>query len=173
MLAFTMNRHVLRVLIFGMALSFCFFLLDVVLDVQEHVAEGLSYSGGELIHLIFEGGAVIVLFFGIMTMMQYTALLRDQNARAQRKLIALKEDFDEYVMRRFAKWALTPAEKDVALLLLRGLSTADIAELRRSSVGTVKVHAHHVFGKAAVGSRVEFMALFMDEFIDIGVTQQE
>ncbi|WRQ45452.1 helix-turn-helix transcriptional regulator [Rhodobacterales bacterium FZCC0083] len=102
-------------------------------------------------------------------MFKYTSFLKDQNIKAQTQLSALKVDFDEYVRTQFAKWQLTVAEKDVALLLLRGLNTSDIAELRSVSVGTIKVQAHNVFGKSGVSSRVEFMALFMDEFIDIGV----
>ena len=165
------NRTILNAVIVGMMLAFIFFLFDVVFDLRDHFSDGTPYSKDEVIHLVFEGGAVVALFFGMASLFKYTSFLKNQNSKAQMQLSALKVDFDEYVRSQFAKWELTVAEKDVALLLLRGLNTSDIAGLRSVSVGTIKVQAHNVFGKSGVSSRVEFMALFMDEFIDIGISK--
>ena len=165
------NRMILNAVIAGMMLAFIFFLFDVVFDLRDHFSDGTPYSKDELIHLVFEGGAVVALFFGMVSLFKYTSFLKNQNIKAQMQLSALKVDFDEYVRSQFAKWELTAAEKDVALLLLRGLNTSDIADLRSVSVGTIKVQAHNIFGKSGVSSRVEFMALFMDEFIDIGISK--
>lgn len=165
------NRMILNAVIIGMMLAFIFFLFDVVFDLRDHFSDGTPYSKDEVIHLVFEGGAVVALFFGMVSLFNYTSFLKNQNSKAQMQLSALKVDFDEYVRSQFAKWELTVAEKDVALLLLRGLNTSDIADLRSVSVGTIKVQAHNVFGKSGVSSRVEFMALFMDEFIDIGISK--
>ena len=165
------NRMILNAVIVGMMLAFIFFLFDVVFDLRDHFSDGTPYSKDEVIHLVFEGGAVVALFFGMVSLFKYTSFLKNQNIKAQMQLSALKVDFDQYVRSQFAKWELTIAEKDVALLLLRGLNTSDIADLRSVSVGTIKVQAHNVFGKSGVSSRVEFMALFMDEFIDIGISK--
>ena len=165
------DRMILNAVIVGMMLAFIFFLFDVVFDLRDHFTDGTPYSKEEVIHLVFEGGAVVALFFGMVSLFNYTSFLKNQNIKAQMQLSALKVDFDEYVRNQFAKWELTVAEKDVALLLLRGLNTSDIADLRSVSVGTIKVQAHNVFGKSGVSSRVEFMALFMDEFIDIGISK--
>ena len=165
------DRMILNAVIVGMMLAFIFFLFDVVFDLRDHFTDGTPYSKEEVIHLVFEGGAVVALFFGMVSLFNYTSFLKNQNIKAQMQLSALKVDFDEYVRSQFAKWELTVAEKDVALLLLRGLNTSDIADLRSVSVGTIKVQAHNVFGKSGVSSRVEFMALFMDEFIDIGISK--
>ena len=165
------NRMILNAVIVGMMLAFIFFLFDVVFDMRDHFSDGTPYSKEEVIHLVFEGGAVVALLFGMVSLFNYTSFLKNQNIKAQMQLSALKVDFDEYVRNQFAKWELTVAEKDVALLLLRGLNTSDIADLRSVSVGTIKVQAHNVFGKSGVSSRVEFMALFMDEFIDIGISK--
>lgn len=165
------NRIILNVVIAGMMSAFVFFLFDVVFDLRDHFFDEVSFATDEVIHLAFEAGAVLALFFGMVSLFKYTAFLKNQNIRAQTQLSALKVDFDEYVRNQFAKWELTVAEKDVALLPLRGLNTSDVAELRSVSVGTIKVQAHNIFGKSGVSSRVEFMALFMDEFIDIGINK--
>ena len=165
------NRIILNAVIAGMMSAFVFFLFDVIFDLRDNFSEGLSYSIDDAIHLVFESGAVLALFFGMANLFKYNSFLRDQNVKAQTQLSALRLDFDEYVRNQFSKWELTVAEKDVALLLLRGLNTSDIADLRSVSVGTIKVQAHKIFGKSGVSSRVEFMALFMDEFIDIGISK--
>ena len=43
--------------------------------------------------------------------------------------------------REFAKWGLTEAERDVALLLLKGLSHKEIADAGHTNEGTVRQQA--------------------------------
>lgn len=168
---FLKNRGILQAVILGMSAAFCFFLLDVILDIIEHFESQRTYTKDEAIHLFFETCAVVALFLGILSVLQYTKVLSEQAAKANKSLAALKVDFDNFVQQQFTQWGLTEAEKDVALLLLRGMSTSDIADLRSSTTGTVKVQSHKVFGKSGVTSRVEFMSLFMEEFIDIGIAE--
>ena len=61
------NRIILNVIIAGMMFAFIFFLFDVVFDLRDHFSDGLSYSTDEVIHLVFEGGAVLALFFGMVS----------------------------------------------------------------------------------------------------------
>lgn len=53
---------------------------------------------------------------------------------------------------RFADWGLTPAERDVALFAIKGLSLAGIASLRKTSGGTVKAQTNAIYRKAAGGA---------------------
>ena len=99
----------------------------------------------------------------------YITELKTKNARQRETLHSLRHDFDSHVHAQFNEWSLTPSESDIALLLMRGLASKDIAELRNCTVGTVKVHSHNVFRKAGVTSRVELMSLFLDEFMDVGM----
>jgi hypothetical protein len=41
----------------------------------------------------------------------------------------------DLLQERFAEWALTPSEKDVALFAIKGLSTAEIAAMRSDQRG--------------------------------------
>jgi two-component system, NarL family, nitrate/nitrite response regulator NarL len=52
--------------------------------------------------------------------------------------------------------ALTHRRRQVAKLVLRGLSNREIAEQLGVSVGTVKVHLHAIYEKLDVHSRREF-----------------
>ena len=54
---------------------------------------------------------------------------------------------------------LSPGEREVAELLLAGLSNADIARRRRRSLGTVCKQLDAVYGKLGVRGRRELAAL--------------
>lgn len=149
---------------------FTFFSLDVTIDLFEHLKIGMGYSGFELTHLIFEGISVITLGGCMFLLFDYLERLRKSEQDATESLTALRSDFDGLLQQRFEQWDFSSAERDVALLMLRGLSMTEIAELRETRSGTVKVQAHNVFKKSGVNSRVAFTSLFMEEFIDLGAT---
>jgi DNA-binding CsgD family transcriptional regulator len=65
----------------------------------------------------------------------------------------------------FARWGLTPSERDVALLSIKGLSVAEIAAMRSTQAGTVKAQCAAVYRKAGVNSRAELLSLFIDDLM--------
>ena len=54
---------------------------------------------------------------------------------------------------------LTDKERVVALHLLDGLSSGEIAELERNSPKTIRQHVSTIYAKCGVGSRAEFFRL--------------
>ncbi len=46
---------------------------------------------------------------------------------------------------QFDRWSLTPAEKDVALMLLKGFSHKEVAELRGRAERTVRQQAITIY----------------------------
>src|SRR5262249_49010085 len=69
---------------------------------------------------------------------------RRWTAEAQTLLQGLGAAID----RQFDRWGLTPAEREIALLQLKGLRHRDIAQLRRTSERTVRQQALTVYRKA-------------------------
>jgi DNA-binding CsgD family transcriptional regulator len=67
--------------------------------------------------------------------------------------------------RQLVRWALSPAEREVALLLLKGLSLKEIASLRASSERTVRHQARAVYRKAGLAGRVELAAFFLEDLL--------
>ena len=67
---------------------------------------------------------------------------------------------------RFAIWGLTASERDVAILSIKGLSVAEIAEARGSAEGTIKAHSAAVYRKAGVTGRLQLLSLFVDELVE-------
>lgn len=67
--------------------------------------------------------------------------------------------------RQFDTWGLTPAEREIALLILKGHGHKQIAGLTGRSERTVRQHAVTVYGKAGLGSRAELAAFFLQDLI--------
>ena len=56
-------------------------------------------------------------------------------------------------------------EREVALLLLKGLSTRDIADLRETREATVRQQAQGVYRKAQLEGRAELAAFFLEDLL--------
>jgi DNA-binding CsgD family transcriptional regulator len=69
---------------------------------------------------------------------------------------------------QFARWNLTPAERDVGLLMLKGFSHKEIAALRGTSDATVRHQAKTVYQKAGVPSRTAFCSFFLEDLLPGG-----
>jgi len=73
---------------------------------------------------------------------------------------------------KFDIWALTAAERDVALFSIKGLSTAEIAALRDTSEGTVKAQTNAIYRKAGVSGRPQLLSLFIEDLMQGPVTDR-
>lgn len=82
---------------------------------------------------------------------------------------ALNEVIADY----FEDWALTPSEKDVAMFAIKGLSNAEIAELRDSSEGTIKAHLNAVFRKADVSGRSQLVSFLIEDLMSQPLVSEE
>jgi DNA-binding CsgD family transcriptional regulator len=67
--------------------------------------------------------------------------------------------------RQFAEWSLSPAEREIALLLLKGLQFKAIAEARDTSERTVRQQALAIYRKAGIAGRAELSAFFFEDML--------
>jgi DNA-binding CsgD family transcriptional regulator len=154
-----------------------FLLLVVVGGAVDLV---LDHSGDRLsLHVLFEMATILaaVLLAGAVwsgwwrTERSVEALrvsLRDRSderdawrSSAQRALDGLAAAIDQ----EFRRWTLTPTEREVALLLLKGGTHKQIAQATGRSERTVRQHAGTVYQKAGIGSRAELSAHFLQDLI--------
>ena len=68
----------------------------------------------------------------------------------------IREAFDH-----FGAQSLTRREQEVVQLLLRGHSSASVAEQLAISPGTVKIHRKNLYAKLGIGSQSELLGLFI------------
>lgn len=81
--------------------------------------------------------------------------------RARKLLQGLGREID----RQFEEWELTPSEKEVALLLIKGYSHKKIAAMTDRSERTARQHAGSVYSKAGLSGRHELAAYFLEDLM--------
>ena len=115
--------------------------------------------------LAVRNGVAIGMVLG--TVLGWSAL-RHSMLRAretERKLRQVSSAFMDVMTERFRQWGLTPAESDVALFSLKGLTVNEIADLRGTSSGTIKAQTNAIYRKAGVNGRPQLLSLFIDDLI--------
>ncbi len=68
----------------------------------------------------------------------------------------------------FENWSLTNAEREVAMFLLKGLSAAEMAEIRGSSEKTIRHQITSIYKKANLKGRQELQAYFLEDLLTSG-----
>lgn len=154
-----------------MAVSAIFFFSDALWDINEHISESIRYSPLEMVHLILEILASVALALSVVDNNKRIKKLKLENNYQSTTLHYLKKDFEALMHSKFEAWGLTQAERDTVMLMLKGLTNDDIANVRDVTVGTVKAQSHSAFKKAGLKSRHELLAVFIDEFVDIGLNK--
>jgi DNA-binding CsgD family transcriptional regulator len=141
-----------------------FFTLDVIADIT-----GWQRFEDGAVHYVLEMAAVIALTVGVGLTAVQIRRIRSRQARMEAQLRIASGAFMELLEERFDAWALTPSERDVALLAIKGLSIAEIAEVRHTKDGTVKAQCNAIYSKAGVTGRQQLLSLFIEELMADGV----
>lgn len=93
------------------------------------------------------------------------AATRAEAARFQAEAAEALRGLGEAIDTQFKRWQLTPAEREVGLLLLKGLSHREVADLRTTSEQTVRQQALVVYRKAGLRNRAELSAFFLEDLL--------
>lgn len=153
------------------------FACMALLNGADLLADGLRE--GTPSHLALEGAEVVASLAGFAFVWRR---LRSAEARADllaRDLDGTRADLARWraeaqevlrglgaaIERQFERWQLTPAEADVALQLLKGLSLKEVAQLRSTSERTVRQQALTVYRKAGLAGRAELAAFFLEDLL--------
>jgi DNA-binding CsgD family transcriptional regulator len=79
--------------------------------------------------------------------------------KVQSHLAGLKGEMDK----QFEDWGMTAAEREVGLLILKGLSHKEIAVLRATTDATVRQQAQAIYRKAGLPGKTAFSAYFLED----------
>lgn len=138
-----------------------FFLYEILVAVLGLRAAPISWRYYEFIEI----GAAAGLVIGVGVTARLMWISHRRRSEAEGNLRLASGAFMAVVSERFDAWGLTPAERDVALFSIKGLSQAEIAALRETSQGTVKAQSTAVYRKAGVNSRAQLLSLFIDDLM--------
>ena len=100
-----------------------------------------------------------------MTLMRDLEVARTEGAQWRADMRELLKGLSAAIDAQFERWGLTPAEREVALLLLKGLSHKEIAVVREASVLTVRQQASSVYSKANLSGRAALSAFFLEDLL--------
>lgn len=142
--------------------------VDLVLDAPA------SWRSG---HVLFELGLILGALATAVWLWRNWKHAADTATALQRSLAERQAERDAWraraaqalsglgtaVGRQFHDWGLTPAEEEVALLLLKGRSHKEIAAATQRSERTVRQHAIAAYHKAGLGGRAELAAFFLGD----------
>jgi DNA-binding CsgD family transcriptional regulator len=140
------------------ALCALFFIGDVIVDVREsdHLDD---------LHLGLESAAAVALIAGVLFMMLELRRLLDRMGDLDAGLKVARGQMTEVMDGFFKDWNLTKAERDVALMILKGLDNEAIAQIRATANGTVRAQTTSIYAKSNTHGRPQFVSLFVEELM--------
>jgi DNA-binding CsgD family transcriptional regulator len=118
-----------------------------------------------LMHEIVELATFAGLATGALMLWHSNRRLRERNSEVEGHLRTARGEFQAMTQLQFQRWGLSPAECDVALLTIKGMSVSEIAALRDTSVGTVKSQNSAIYRKAGVKTRTQLVGALIEELL--------
>lgn len=149
------------------ALIAALIVVDLVADYRE---------GSDRAHIAVEASAALLALAGLGLVTAHLLRTRDDarralvtsRAEAERWKCEAREVLDGLgaaIDRQFSAWDLSEAEREVGLLLLKGLSHKEIAQARSVSERTARNQARAVYRKADLHGRAELSAFFLEDLL--------
>lgn len=144
--------------------------VDLVADLGEGTTVG---------HALIEGAVVVIGLVGAAWMVgrfrelaRYAGALETDLAATRAEATRWRTEAGDLIRglsaaidQQLERWGLTAAEKEIALLLLKGLSHKEIAGVRAVSESTVRQQARALYRKAGLGGRHDLAAFFLEDLL--------
>ncbi len=166
--------QLLALLFFGMAVLV---VLDVLTDLGARTT--LAHVALELLVVLIGFTAAGAIALRLRRAARAAQDLRDHATQLEESLRASQEEAARWrsdaadliaglsvaIDAQLGRWGLTPAEQEIALLLLKGLSHKEIANVRSVSETTVRQQARSIYRKAGLGGRSDLAAFFLEDLL--------
>jgi DNA-binding NarL/FixJ family response regulator len=147
-----------------------FFMTDIFFDIQEGIP--VSHIWHEVVMFGIAFGALVWQIRVIMKKNDHieslnTELLDTKQSYQEwkAKTHASAQEIRQLIDKQFLLWHLSHSEKDVALLLIKGLSMKEIAEIRNTQEKTVRQQATTIYKKSELSGRQELAAFFLEDIL--------
>lgn len=138
-------------------ISAVFFIQDIYIDIQ---VKGENWS-----HVVFEGGVFLAVLLAFGFELRRVIQLQASVNVTQQEIMRLKGHLAEVIGDEFDRWNLSKMEREVALLLIKGLSMREIAFARDVKEKSVRQQATAIYTKAGVSNRSELAAYFIEDLL--------
>jgi DNA-binding NarL/FixJ family response regulator len=146
----------------------------IAVDIVSDLTQGSSPS-----NLVFEASAMAIALAGVALLLLRLRAAQREHLRLGRDLHLARAEAERWrseahdvlaglgaaVSRQFDRWELTPAEQEIGLLLLKGLSHKEVADVRATSERTVRQQTRSLYRKSGLGGRAELAAFFFEDLL--------
>ncbi|MCB1786141.1 MAG: response regulator transcription factor [Chromatiaceae bacterium] len=143
------------------------------------IIEDPGLSLGEILVELIQPALIISIAVGMVRLTdqvrqqhdQQQLLIRDletarvEGMRWREHRRELMRGLSQGISDQFDDWGLTPAEREVGLLILKGLSYKEIAVLRDVSEKTVRQQSFAIFRKGRLSGRAALSAYFLEDLL--------
>jgi len=114
------------------------------------------------------GSALLALRLNVqheekLSLIRDLAIARSEGEGWRAKVGAYLTGLRDGIDVQFLAWNMTPAEREVGLLILKGLSHKEISALRATSEATVRQQAQAIYRKAHLPGKTAFSAYFLED----------
>ncbi len=148
-----------------------YILLDLIEDPDS--------SPLDIVLNLLEITPLVLTCVGLVVLFQFSLRQRDEHLHVVRDLEMARiqgqrwrndarshlKGLGEAIEGQFNLWNLTESEREVALLLLKGLSSKEVAAVRATSERTVREQARSVYSKAGLSGRSALSAFFLEDLL--------
>ncbi len=157
-----------------LAAAFALIFVLVAWDLGSDYAEGVDWLhvAIEALVLAVSGAAVVALVARQIRQVRRLRSLsadlehaRDESVRWRAQYHGTVRGLARAIRVQFDEWALSAAEAEVAMLLLKGLSLREIAQARGTGERTVRDQARAVYRKAGLPNRSALAAFFLEDLL--------
>ena len=121
-------------------------------------------TGANRLHLMGEALVMVAAFAGVGLLWRGWRAAEARAAQLDVDLDAL-QGLGVAIDAQFERWKLTPAEREIGLLLLKGLSHREVAEIRQTTEVTVRQQSLTLYRKAGLRSRSDLSAFFLEDLL--------
>lgn len=169
-----LNERQLRWLFGGVGMGCFALLLALEIATQDETVTLLDFIGdaaGLLLTIGAATGATLLVLRVRAQHEEQLTLIRDLaiaraegigwRTKAHAHLAGLRTEMDKQLQ----DWGMTEAERDVGLLILKGLSHKEIATLRNTTDATVRQQAQSIYRKAGLPGKTAFSAYFLEDLL--------
>lgn len=146
------------------------FLVDIILDGQagvpkEHIIHEFVLFALAVFAAIWQS----YLLFRQSKKLNSTLKLYDQALRDHEKWKQMSKNSAQEIRGlidlQLDSWSLSESEKDVAILLIKGLTMKEIAQLRGTHDKTVRQQATNIYKKSGLTGRNDLSAFFLEDIL--------
>lgn len=160
---------------------FFFFLITLLTFIDHYIEVNLGSSMSEILQdFLLELPRLLLLCLSLIFLWRQLSKESKKNALFKRSLLKSKKQSLEWkqqalsfnqevknrILKQFQDWKLSKSEVEVALLILKGLSTKEISQCRFTSERTTRNQCRSIYDKSELAGRHELSGYFLEQFID-------